>query len=175
MALGTALPAEGSVVMVMAVDPVATRLAVWTRWSGAMGLVIETDGTIAGFSNRGQFVAAGARAPVVRQIIEHGRVERPVLGVVIATVAPNDPVRAALKELGQSPAIRVFKVLEDSPAARAGLQTGDFVVTLSGAPVGDAEDFASTIAERRGPTQLGVLRDSQKLSLTVELQSPPQN
>jgi S1-C subfamily serine protease len=175
MALGTVPPAEGSLVMVMSVDPVATALRVWTRWSGAMALVIQTDGTISGFSNRGQFVAAGSRVSVARQLIQFGHVERPILGVVISTVPPNDPIRAMLKSLGQEPAIHVDKVIDGSPAARSGLQDGDLVLTLAGAPVTTALDFATAVSERRGPTELGILRQDQEIQITVDVQSPPQN
>jgi S1-C subfamily serine protease len=140
-----------------------------------MALVIQTDGTISGFSNRGQFIAAGSRASVVRQLIQFGRVERPILGVVISTVPPNDPIRAILKSLGQEPAIHVDHVIDGSPAARAGLQDGDLVLTLAGAPVGTALDFATSVSERRGPTELGILRQDQEIQITVDVRSPPQN
>jgi hypothetical protein len=183
MALATSAPAEGAIVMALAVDPSSPRLGVWSRWSSNWGLIIQTDGSAAGFSGRGQFLPAGARAPVIRQIIDHGRVDRPILGVAINMAIPQVVSPVALSGVSRpvnstgaaTPVIFITQVFPDTAAARAGLKINDLIVTLAGQPVSDTASFATTITKQRGPTQLQVLRDGQLLSLTVDLELPPQN
>jgi S1-C subfamily serine protease len=168
-----AAPREGTLVMALGIEPGSPRMGIWTRFASNWGLVIQTDGSVAGFSGRGQFLVAGARDPILQALIAFGKVPRPYLGVVIDTVKPNDPQRLD-PSLGQSPAIRIYGVIANKPAAKAGLQTGDLILSLAGATVGDRESFATAIAACHGPTELKILRQDQIISVTVDLQ-PPQN
>jgi membrane-associated protease RseP (regulator of RpoE activity) len=168
-------PPEGALVMVMSMDPAATHLGLWTRWANNWGLVIRTDGTVAGFSQRGGFLSGVACAPVVQQLIQQGHVDRPRLGVVIRVVAQNDPLRQFDTVLGQTPAIRIWQVISNSPAQKAGLQAGDLILALAGQPVGDTPSFAAAIASLHGPTPMRILRQDQIISVTVDLESQPSN
>ena len=63
----------------------------------------------------------------------------------------------------------VGKVTADSPAAAAGLRTGDVVATVNGAPVSYWEDLERAVAGSEGrPLTLGVRRgdDTQTVTLT---------
>jgi hypothetical protein len=168
-------PAEGALVMMMSMDPAATRLSVWTRWTNNQGLVIRTDGSVAGFSQRGGFLSGAACAPVVRQLIQHGHVDRPRLGVVIRDVDANDPLRQLDAVLGQTPAIRIWNVIAGSPADQAGLHVGDLILKLGGQPVGDVHGFAAAIAALHGPTDMQILRQDQTVSVKVNLESQSSN
>jgi serine protease Do len=130
---------------------------------------------VAGFSQRGGFLSGSMCAPVVRQLILQGHVDRPRLGVVVRLVEANDPLRQLDPVLGQTPAIRIWKVLADSAAERAGLQTGDLILKLAGQPVGDTPSFAAAIAALHGPTEMQILRQDQTISVKVDLESQPSN
>jgi S1-C subfamily serine protease len=73
--------------------------------------------------------------------------------------------------LGQNPAIRIFEVLPDSPAEKAGLKTGDLILSLAGEPVEDSSSFATAIASKSGPTELEILRNDQRITVTVQLKA----
>ena len=167
--LGGGIPADGSLVMVMSIEPSAARLAVWTRFADGWGVVARSDGAVAGFSVRGYFLSAAACVPVVRQLIEYGEVKRPRLGVAIKLVPADDPQRLVDTELGQTPAIRIMDVLPDSPAEKADLRKYDLILDLAGQPVGNPAGFAAAIAERRGATQLTIRRQDQTITVTVDL------
>lgn len=172
-ALSLTKPADGSVVLAMSVDPSATRLCIWSRWASGWGVIIRVDGSVAGFSRQGEFLPAVACLPVEQQLVATGRVQRPVLGVGITKVESDDPLRIANKDLGQTPALEIGSIVPNSPAERAGLRVGDMILALDGQGVGDTGNFAAAIAAlagKSGPAELQILRQGQKILVTVDLQ-----
>jgi S1-C subfamily serine protease len=100
-----------------------------------------------------------------------GRVRRAYLGLV-STPAQLTPVQA--ERFGQRGALRVIKVVEDSPATQSGLRAGDMVLAIDGAPLGDAQSlqkrlFADAIGQRMEVTVLrnGALVDA--VTVPIEL------
>ncbi|HUB27032.1 MAG TPA: PDZ domain-containing protein [Tepidisphaeraceae bacterium] len=162
-------PPEGALVMAIPVDPSQVHLGIWTRFADNWGLVVRSDGTVAGFSRHGYFLNAAACTPIVRQLIEYGFVQRPYLGVVVDGVPATDPMRQQNAMLGQQPAIRIVKVLSGWPAEQAGVKEGDLILDLGGMAVSDSASFGVAISERHGPTQLTILRGDRVISITVNL------
>ena len=163
-------PQAGTLLLVMSLNPASNRLAVWEGWEPDVSTLVNIDGTIAGFTKGGHFLSAAACAPVVSELIEHGVVRRAFLGVVIDTVAPDDPERQLNSALGVTPALRIKQIIPGSPAERAGLQSEDLILALAGQSVGDAPAFAAAIANRRGNTRIDVLRKGQRHVVNVVLQ-----
>jgi len=119
---------------------------------------------------------------LVRQILRHGRVLRPGLGV---TVAPAAVLRSAAAAAGGALAAEGALVLEvpaGSPAAAAGIRPtyrdvfgdivlGDVIVALDARPVRSAADLSAALDEKRvgDRARVDVLRDGRRLSVTVTL------
>jgi S1-C subfamily serine protease len=79
-------------------------------------------------------IAANTVAFVVGQILAFGAVRRAWLGVSVGTVAlPQRVADAAGSD--QRTAVMVQSVQPDTPAARAGLRSGDILLELDGLPV----------------------------------------
>lgn len=105
---------------------------------------------------------------VVSQLLQHGRVRRALLGVA----AQNSPLsrRAARHfELEQAAGVRVTAVQERSPAARAGVQTGDLIVAFADARIESIDDLhrALSSAQLERKTTLSLIRRAQKLTVAV--------
>jgi hypothetical protein len=160
----------GTLLMVMSLNPGLNRLAVWPGWEPDLSVLIALDGRVAGFAANGQFVPAIRCQSIARQLIQYGQVHRAVLGVIIAPVGPDDPERKSDAQLADAPALRIHGVLADSKAEQAGLQAGDLILQLAGQPVGDVENFAGLIADRRGKTDLLILHNGRRSVVTVDLQ-----
>lgn len=105
---------------------------------------------------------------VLEQILEHGRVLRPYLGVVMlshnASIAqqlglPND--RGAL----------VGAVFAGSPAALAGLRRGDFIMKFDGREVRNFRDLRNRVSEAQVDRQvlLDVWRDGKAVQVPVTI------
>jgi S1-C subfamily serine protease len=160
-------PAPGTLLLVMSLNPAANRLAVWEGWEPDISTLVNIDGSIAGFTKGGHFLSAGACEPVVQELMAHGFVHRAFLGVVVEGVPSDDPARQQNLTLGATPALKIDQVIPGSAADRAGLLQLDLILSQS---VGDPEDFAAAIANRRGNTQMLILRNGQKHLVNVDLQ-----
>jgi serine protease Do len=71
--------------------------------------------------------------------------------------------------------VLVRSVIADSPAAQAGLKTGDVITSVNGERIRSAAELRQKV-EAKGESnnvKLGVIRNKSDMSLTVELPAPP--
>ncbi len=163
-------PEPGALLLVMSLNPAANRLAVWEGWEPDVSTLVNIDGSIAGFTKSGHFLSAAACSPVVQELRAHGFVRRAFLGVVVDPVGSDDPARQQNPSLGATPALKIEQVIPGSAAERAGLQQDDLILSLAGESVGDPQSFAAAIANRRGNTEILILRSGQRHIVNVILQ-----
>jgi serine protease Do len=71
----------------------------------------------------------------------------------------------------------VTEVEEDSPAARAGLQAGDVIVSIDDKSVEDAGDVQEELGrhEEAGPVSVGIVRNGRPQSFTAQLEKADRN
>jgi serine protease Do len=96
-------------------------------------------------------------------------VEPPQLGIAIA---PGHVARRMRRAVGLPDAegLLVHKVVEDSPAARAGLARGDLIVAAAGRPARNLDDlFGALRAAAGGTLELTVIRGTDERSVHVVL------
>jgi S1-C subfamily serine protease len=69
----------------------------------------------------------------------------------------------------------VASVVDGGPAAKAGLKSGDLIVSIDGASVEDPNAFGYRFATKPvgGTAQLGIVRQGRSTTLTIALQSLP--
>ena len=92
-------------------------------------------------------VASNTAVFVVSEIIRHGRVRRAHIGIVAQSVPL--PRRLALA-LGRDPrAVGIGQVEPGGPAASAGLQAGDVILSLDGVPVTGTDDLIRLLGADR--------------------------
>lgn len=152
-------PADGSLVMVLSPAGDAGRLTIWTGGQQDRGIVVTMDGGVAGFARYGQFLNGAYAQPVVDQLIEHGRVRRATLGVLVEETETLDGVRA----------MRIDRVVAGSPADKVGLRPDDYILAMGETAVGDLPSFAAAIAARDGETELRIQRGDREFAVTVVL------
>lgn len=73
-------------------------------------------------------------------------------------------------ELSKKRRVKVTRVVRDSAADTAGLETGDEIVEFGGHLVKDHADFRTLVLTARNPVPVRILRDDEEQSLNVELQ-----
>jgi serine protease Do len=131
----------------------------------ALGTVISGDGI-------GYALPARTVRKVYLDLLEKGRVSRPWLGATVQSLTA-DLARA----LGVSLEVGalVADVLPQSPAARAGLRSGDIVVEVGGRPVSSRAHVERAIS-RLAPgeiVRLKVRRNERELVTPVKLGEEP--
>lgn len=104
--------------------------------------------------------------PIVKSIIANGRYPRPYFGIDHTNL---DSEIAAQKRLRTDTGALVDRVLDGSPAQKAGLRPGDVILKLGNKDVDDETPFINALAavgvNDRVP--LKVLRDNQVYDLTM--------
>jgi S1-C subfamily serine protease len=98
------------------------------------GPVFDAAGSTLGMSTfgpRGQILAIPVATieRVVPQLLKDGRIARGWLGVALQAVAVPDALR---ETADQSSGLMVMSVIEDGPAAQAGILPGDIILSVDG-------------------------------------------
>ncbi len=93
-------------------------------------------------------VAIDIASWVIPQLLQHGRVRRGYLGVGGMTVALDRRIVLAFG-LEQTHAVRVSAVEADSPAQRAGLHEGDFVIGIDGVTIDSVDRLHQSLDASR--------------------------
>jgi S1-C subfamily serine protease len=139
------------------------------------GALADSRARVVGINTAVAGVGLGLAVPIndttrriVSALMHDGRVRRAYLGIAVAP-APVAPVwRSRLG--GRSTGLRVASVVAGGPADRAGLRTGDLLLTADGHEVATAQDlqrlmFAEAIGRRLGIT---VMRNGALVDVIAE-------
>ncbi|HEV8712373.1 MAG TPA: trypsin-like peptidase domain-containing protein [Candidatus Binatia bacterium] len=110
---------------------------------------------------------------IVQELITHGAVEVPWIGLVVQTLTPELASHFSRRE---KQGVLVRGVEPGSPAAKAGLQRGDVVLEFNGRPLHSAEEYLQREREHAsGDTlQLHVLRGNGEENVSVTAARFPQ-
>ena len=143
------------------------------------GPLLNTRGEVVGinsqiFSASGGYMGISFAIPVdlamnaVEQIKKTGKVSRGQLGTV---VQPIDALKAQALKLPDSRGALVNQLVDDSAAAKAGIQVGDVIRSVNGTEIGVASDLPPLIGSLPpgSKVKLGVLRDGKLREVNVTL------
>jgi serine protease Do len=170
-ALGRSLPSENYVPFIQ------TDVAINPGNSG--GPLFNLDGEVVGINSQiytrsGGFMGVSFAIPiddamnVFRQIRDKGTVARGWLGVLIQEVNKD---LAESFGLSRPRGALVAEVMDGSPAAEAGLRSGDIVLEFEGEELSRSSDLPPMVG--RTPVgsvaELSVLREGERISLDVEI------
>src|SRR5918995_2415967 len=148
------------------------------------GALVDMQGRVVGintaiFSRSGGSQGIGFAIPVnmVRVVVASAigggsSVKRPWLGAKLQVVTSDIAESLALKRPAGA---LVATVIANSPAAKAGLRTGDLIVGIDGQPVDDPNTFDYRFATKPlgGQAQVKVVRGGKEVPVAIALQIPP--
>jgi len=105
---------------------------------------------------------------IVSALMRDGRVRRAYLGVVVVP-APVAPVWRS-KLGGRATGLRVASIVSGGPADRAGLRTGDLLLTAGGHEVATAQDLQRLMFEEAigRPLPITVMRNGALVDVIAE-------
>jgi S1-C subfamily serine protease len=139
--LGRSMPARSGNTVRIIEDVIQTDAALNPGNSG--GALADASARVVGINTAVAGIGLGLAVPInatsmriVSILLRDGRVRRAFLGVATAPA----PLPAGLAErVGRDRGVRIAHVEPGSPADRAGLRTGDLILTVAGEPVDDAQ------------------------------------
>lgn len=116
-------------------------------------------------------IPATTATQVVDQLIKHGKVQRGWLGVQIQPVTKDIADSLGLKEAKGA----LIADPMDGPAGKAGIKSGDVIVSVNNQTVADARDLARKIANiaPNETVALGVWRDGKQQDIKVKIAVMP--
>jgi serine protease Do len=119
-------------------------------------------------------IPARTASEVIKQLKETGSVKRGWLGVRIQNVDEDTAASLGLKE---AKGALVAEVTNGSPAADAGIKTGDTILSVNGNRISDSRDLARQIAAFEPGTKIDVriLRTQKEQTIQVKLGLMPSN
>ena len=140
------------------------------------GEVIGINSAIA--SQTGFYAGYGFAIPitlardVMTDLIAHGRVKRPVMGVSILPVDAVDAEASGLKEIRGAKVGGYTPDERTSPAAQAGIQPGDIIISIEGRPVQSVSSLQRTVRlfDPGQTISVEVMRYGQRRTFRVKLQ-----
>jgi len=141
------------------------------------GALVDAHGQLMGIntfiiSDSGSFAGAGFAIPsqiakaTADELIAHGTVHHGYLGISMNDVTPAN---ASFFNLKDASGAIIAQVSPDSPAAKAGLKSGDVIDALNGRKIADGSALQVAVSQDQpGKTiQLGILRNGQPMTLSL--------
>lgn len=104
---------------------------------------------------------------IYNQLVAGGKVTRGYLGVIITEITPENAKGLGLTV---SEGALVNDVQPDGPAAKAGIQSGDVIVSFDGKSVKGSRELTNIVAETPvgKKTDLKLIRDGKPQTLTIQ-------
>jgi serine protease Do len=146
------------------------------------GPLVDLEGRVVGINSRGQGRGIGFTIPIdtaleVMAQLEQGGIERGFLGI---TMQPLDRELADYFGMPDVTGVLINSVMEDSPAGRAGLRTGDVIVAFDGNVVEaekeeDLGNFQRIVAAQPPgrEAELELVRDGERVTTRVAIGTQP--
>ena len=162
-------------------DMIQTDAAINSGNSG--GPLVNAAGEVIGINtatstaaeNMGFAIPISSVKGMLAQLIENGTAERSYIGIYTAEITPevakahNLPVNSGAYIYNSS---THSAIINNSPAAKAGLKDRDIITAINGVKVGAAGSLVNLIGEYKpGDTiQLTVMRDGNEIAINVTLE-----
>jgi len=143
------------------------------------GPLVNLDGDVVGintaiFSKSGGYMGIGFAIPInlaqdiANQLMSDGEVTRGHIGILIQELSPE---LAKSFDLDKGEGILVAQVMDDSPAAKAGMKQGDIIISFRDTPVSSAGALRNLVAlsSPESKASITVMRDGKKIMLNVTI------
>jgi S1-C subfamily serine protease len=111
-------------------------------------------------------ISINSAKPIIQELLAHGRVVRPAIGIAPVSVTPQ---LASAYDLPVDRGVLVARLDPRGPAARAGVRVGDIIVAVAGHPVKNLGELRAAIGRHKigDSVELTVRREKASVTLKV--------
>jgi S1-C subfamily serine protease len=141
------------------------------------GPLVDSSGTVVGVNTAnipfaqgiGFAIPINTARRIAKEIIEHGRIIRPYVGIAGLTLTPEI---AESYNLPHERGVVVVKVGRGSPAHKSGMAAGDVILEADNTPLKSWEDLQHILQDKRAGDnlELSIGRDNEQDKLTLRLE-----
>ena len=109
---------------------------------------------------------------VMSQILDHGKVNRAYLGIMVQDITPGISKAMNLKDMK---GVLVGDVSPAGPAQKSGVQRGDVILEVNGKPMEDSRELRNTISmmDPTATVKLKLMRNGSPTDVSVKLGELP--
>jgi len=110
---------------------------------------------------------------IIDELIEHGRVIRPWLGIYSVSVTPQVKERS---NLSVDSGCYIVDVVPESPADKGGVKEGDVITRVDNQTINTVGDLQQIMKTKKvgEETTLTIIRENKHIELRVKLEEMPQ-
>lgn len=146
------------------------------------GALVNADGEVVGINSAkiavsgvegiGFAIPVNTAKPILDELAHKGRVARPYLG---ASLMDQDIANRYGFEMNLHGGIFLVKVVQGSPAAKAGIRAGDIILSFNGSKVKSAVELRTKLSECKvgDSVEVQIMRNGQVESVNVVLEEVP--
>ncbi len=138
-----------------------------------IGINTQIATTSGVYNGIGFALPSSTAVDIYNQLVTNGRVRRGYLGIELDAVTPQ---AARLNKIAENQGALVERMTdENSPAAKAGLQSGDVILTVNSQKVKNVRDLVRRIASLPVGTlaNIGYVRNGEHRNAAVKLEERP--
>lgn len=119
-------------------------------------------------------IPANMASQIMAQLVEYGEVRRGQLGIAAQDLTPELAQAFGVHDLNQG--VVVVQVGDNTPAAEAGVKSGDIIVNINGREIRTRSELRTAIGLLRIGERIKVeiVRDGKRRTLTAEITAPVQ-
>ncbi|MGC8551812.1 MAG: S1C family serine protease [Phycisphaerae bacterium] len=131
--------------------------------------LLDFSGRLVGFSGNGRLVNLAHMRRGFLAFVRTGNWPTVSFGIKYTQVSLNDPLRQQWPALGNQGAVRVDKVLKNSPAQAAGIRPGDIITRIDGVPIRFFAHVMDRVSDNPSRVRITLLRDGRHKKLLADL------
>lgn len=145
------------------------------------GALVNIEGKVIGintmiYTENGGFMGIGFAIPITQaqkvmdELIRHGRVIRGWIGLSVQDL--NDEARRALNLGSRTEGVLVADVYRDQPAEKAGIKSGDVILSFAGKRIENADQLRDRISEQPPGASVPaiIVRNEKELTVRVTIE-----
>jgi serine protease Do len=110
--------------------------------------------------------------PILEMFLKEGKIIRPYLGVVYTQISKDI---ARLRDIPEG--AYISRVVQDSPAEKAGIQSGDILIKFAGVDIVTGSSLSKVISKQKvgDKVDIVVVREGKDLNLSATLEEVPED